>query len=140
VTAAVAGLPVAEVANPGWSEGIASSIRAAVRWAEATGAGALLIALADQPLISADHLAALRAAWLAGAPVVASRFADTVGAPAIFDRSRWSALLELAGDQGAGRLLRAEGVIALDCPAGAFDVDTDDDVRALTARVAGATA
>jgi xanthine dehydrogenase accessory factor len=138
VAAAVAGLPVAEIANPGWSEGIASSIRAAVRWAESTGAGALLIALSDQPLVTADHLAALRAAWLGGAAVAASRFAGTVGAPAIFDRSRWDSLLGLEGDQGAGKLLRAEGVVAIDCAAGAFDVDTADDVRALEARAAAA--
>ncbi|WP_437954890.1 NTP transferase domain-containing protein [Sorangium sp. So ce119] len=131
VAPALGDLGVALVANDGWEEGIASSIRAAVRWAEASKADALLIALADQPLITVEHLTALRNAWLAGAPIAASRFSGVVGAPAVFDRSRWDALSRLEGDQGAGRLLRAESVVAIDWAGGAIDVDTADDVRAL---------
>jgi xanthine/CO dehydrogenase XdhC/CoxF family maturation factor/CTP:molybdopterin cytidylyltransferase MocA len=132
VAAALHDLPVTLLPNDDWPEGIASSIRAAVRWAEATSAGALAIVLADQPLLSGSHLAALRDSWLAGADLVASRFSGVLGAPAVFDRSRWSELAQLAGDQGAGRLLRTDDVVAIDWPAGVFDVDTDDDVRRLT--------
>ncbi|WP_437874734.1 NTP transferase domain-containing protein [Sorangium sp. So ce513] len=131
VARALGDLEVAHITNEGWDEGIASSIRAAVRWAEASRADALLIALADQPLITVEHLTALRNAWLAGAPIAASRFSGVVGAPAVFDRSRWDALSRLEGDQGAGRLLRAESVTAIDWAGGAIDVDTPDDVRAL---------
>ncbi|WP_437774950.1 NTP transferase domain-containing protein [Sorangium sp. So ce1097] len=134
VARALGDLAVAHIANDGWDEGIASSIRAAVRWAEASKADALLIALADQPLITVEHLTALRDAWLAGAPIAASRFDGVVGAPAVFDRSRWDALSRLEGDQGAGRLLRAESVAAIDWAGGAIDVDTPDDVRALEGR------
>ncbi|WP_437475872.1 NTP transferase domain-containing protein [Sorangium sp. So ce1014] len=134
VARALGDLGVALIANDGWEEGIASSIRAAVRWAEASKADALLIALADQPLITVEHLTALRNAWLAGAPIAASRFSGVVGAPAVFDRSRWDALSRLEGDQGAGRLLRAEDIAAIDWAGGAIDVDTADDVRALGGR------
>ncbi|MBX3156364.1 MAG: NTP transferase domain-containing protein [Deltaproteobacteria bacterium] len=127
----LADLRVAQVVNEHWEEGIASSIRAGVRWAQTTQAGALLVVLADQPRLDADHLAALRDAWLAGAPVAASHFGDVVGAPAIFDRARWEQLLTLTGDQGAGKLLRAPDVVAIAWPGGAQDVDTDADVAAL---------
>ena len=90
--------------------------------------------LGDQPFVTAHHLAALRDAWLAGAPIAASRFDDILGAPAIFDRSRWPQLAQLEGDQGAGRLLRTDDVIAIDWPDGAVDVDTPDDVRSLASR------
>jgi xanthine dehydrogenase accessory factor len=133
VADAVGELRVAHVGNPDWRDGIASSIRAAVRWAETTGAGALLIALADQPLVPPDHLVALRAAWLAGAPIAASRFGGVVGAPALFDRSRWHQLAELVGDQGAGRLVRGSDVAVVDCEAAGHDVDTDDDLAAVRA-------
>ena len=83
-------------------------------------------------MLDVAHLSALRDAWLAGAPIVASRFDGIAGAPAIFDRSRWSTLAELDGDQGAGRLLRADGVVAIAWAAGAVDVDTVEDVRALS--------
>jgi xanthine/CO dehydrogenase XdhC/CoxF family maturation factor/CTP:molybdopterin cytidylyltransferase MocA len=131
VALALEPLAVATIANEAWSTGIASSIQAGVRWAEATNTGALLIVLGDQPLVTVEHLTALRDAWLAGAPIAASRFGGILGAPAIFDRSRWPELARLEGDQGAGRLLRDADVIAIDWADGALDIDTDDDVRAL---------
>ncbi|HYD47505.1 MAG TPA: NTP transferase domain-containing protein [Terriglobales bacterium] len=142
VAAALGDLPVTLITNDVWHDGIASSIRAAVRWAETTAAGALAIVLGDQPLLSVPHVTALRDAWLAGADLVASRFAGVLGAPAVFDRSRWSALAQLDGDQGAGRLLRTQDVVAIDWAGGALDVDTDEDLLALAVRarvVAGVT-
>jgi xanthine dehydrogenase accessory factor len=134
VAAALEPLHVAQLANDAWREGIASSIRCGVRWAQTTNADALLIVLGDQPLVTGEHLAALRDAWLAGAPIAASRFDGMLGAPAIFDRSRWPQLAQLEGDRGAGRLLRADDVVAIDWPDGAVDVDTADDVRLLARR------
>ena len=134
VAAALGDLRVTLVTNDAWHDGIASSIRAAVRWAETTAAGALAIVLGDQPLLGVPHLTALRDAWLAGAELVASRFAGILGPPAVFDRSRWNELAQLDGDQGAGRLLRAEGVVAVDWAGGAVDVDTEADVIGLAAR------
>jgi xanthine/CO dehydrogenase XdhC/CoxF family maturation factor len=119
------------IINETWQDGIASSIRAAVRWAETTSAHALTIVLSDQPFLSVAHLTALRDAWWNGAPLVASRFGGVLGAPAVFDRSRWGELARLEGDQGAGLLLRALDVVAIDWADGAFDVDTEDDVLRL---------
>ena len=134
VAAALGGLSLTLTTNDAWQDGIASSIRAAVRWAETTAAGALAIVLGDQPLLTVSHLTALRDAWLAGAARAASRFSGVMGAPAVFDRSRWGELAQLEGDQGAGRLLRADDVVAVDWPGGAVDVDTDEDVAGLDAR------
>lgn len=134
VADALGSLRVAHIVNDDWQHGIASSIRAGVRWAQTTSAGALLIVLADQPLLDVAHIAALRDAWLAGAPIVASRFNGIAAAPAVFDRSQWPALAQLEGDQGAGRLLRTDGVTAIDWAHGALDVDTADDVRTLETR------
>jgi xanthine/CO dehydrogenase XdhC/CoxF family maturation factor len=137
VVAALGGLRVAAIHNDGWREGIASSIRAGIAWAETTSCTAVRIALTDQPRIPAAHLIALRDAWLAGAPIAATRWRDprrgapVVGAPAIFDRARWDALAQLAGDRGAGSLMGETGVVAIDCPGAALDVDTPEDVVAL---------
>jgi xanthine dehydrogenase accessory factor len=128
VAAALHELPVTLLTNDAWSEGISSSIRAAVRWAETTRAGALAIVLGDQPLLRIAHLTTLRDAWLAGADLVASRFSGVIGAPAVFDRARWCELAQLQGDQGAGLLLRSAEVVAIDWAGGAVDVDTEADV------------
>ena len=52
----------------------------------------------------------------------------------VFDRSRWGELAKLDGDQGAGRLLRTEDVVAVDWADAAVDIDTEDDVNGLAAR------
>jgi xanthine/CO dehydrogenase XdhC/CoxF family maturation factor/CTP:molybdopterin cytidylyltransferase MocA len=132
VANALGSLPVAHVVNVTWAEGIASSIRAGVAWAETTTARAIQIVLGDQPLLASTHLGALRSAWLAGAPAVGSRYQGTVGAPALFDRALWPELLQLTGDQGAGRLLRDSKVAAVDWEGGSVDVDTVEDVAALS--------
>ncbi|MBS1120290.1 MAG: hypothetical protein H6Q90_2518 [Deltaproteobacteria bacterium] len=131
-------LRVARIANASWEDGIASSIRAAVAWAVTSNAGALVIVLGDQPLLTTAHVAALRDAWLLeSAPIAASRYANVLGAPAIFDRSRWPQLTALSGDQGAGKLVHAEpAAVAIDWAGGAFDVDTVDDVETLATRTA----
>jgi CTP:molybdopterin cytidylyltransferase MocA len=134
VASALGDLRVALIANHAWHDGIASSIRAAVRWAETTTAGALAIVLGDQPLLDVPHVTALRDAWLTGAELVASRFDGISGAPAVFDRSRWSELVQLDGEQGAARLLRSEDVVAIDWAGGAVDVDTEEDVLAVAGR------
>jgi hypothetical protein len=41
------------------------------------------------------------------------------------------AAARLEGDRGAGSLLRAPEVVAIDCPSAAIDLDTSDDLRAL---------
>jgi len=131
VAAAIGALRVARIDNPAWQDGMASSIRAGVAWARTTSANALVIALADQPLITAKHLGALRDAWLAGAPIAASRFDGVLGPPALFDRARWDDLDKLEGDRGAAALLRAPDIAAIEWAGGALDVDTPDDVRML---------
>jgi xanthine dehydrogenase accessory factor len=140
VASSLGELRVTLVGNDAWQDGLASSIRAAVRWAETTSASALAIVLGDQPLLAVPHVTALRDAWLAGADLVASRFSGVLGAPAVFDRSRWHDLAQLQGDQGAGRLLRTEDVVAVDWAGGVVDVDTEDDVAGLAASARSRTA
>src|SRR3954447_7712547 len=61
--AGVLGDGIGGLHNEQWIEGMASSIRTAVAWAEARGAPALVLLLCDQPLVEARHVAELTAAW-----------------------------------------------------------------------------
>ncbi len=55
--------------------------------------------------------------------------------PALFDASLYGELLALEGDCGAARILRGhDGVVSVEWPDGAVDVDTDADAAALCAR------
>jgi CTP:molybdopterin cytidylyltransferase MocA len=130
VLCSVGELPVEALHNPEWSEGIASSIRVAVRWAAAQKLEALLLVLTDQPGLQAIHLKRLCARYQVTSAPVASQYGGVLGVPAIFPVNYFSALAALNGDRGAGVLLRqAVDVETIDCPALEVDVDTEAAAR-----------
>lgn len=142
VRAALGGLAVHPVAHPGWAGGLGSSLGCGVAaLAErAPAADAVLVTLADQPLVTADDLRRLCDAWASAADrdaaIVAAAYADTVGVPAVFGRAHLAALRDLPQGAGAGGLLRAAGdrVVRVPVPGAAVDVDTPADLARLRAR------
>jgi molybdenum cofactor cytidylyltransferase len=128
---ALDGLSVDILENAGWQEGLASSIRVATRWAKEGGADGLLLALADQPGLTACHLNRVAAQGRDGAFAVGSAYGDVVGVPAYFDARLFARLLSLGGDRGASSILAEVGASAVPWPAGAMDIDTETDVLRL---------
>ena len=121
------------VRNPDHALGIGTSIAAAARACPAD-ADAIVIALGDQPLVTADHYRALISAWdRAGGGIVATAFAETLGPPVLFGRQYLPALAELRDDSGAKRILteHREQVVTVDFPPAAVDIDTPDDLEGL---------
>jgi molybdenum cofactor cytidylyltransferase len=128
-----AGQPAFLVVNDDYEDGIGRSIATAVR-AIAHVADAVLLTLADQPLITAAHLDSLIDAW-SGArdEIVATSFADALGPPVLFPPSAFGKLSRLSGDVGARSLLRDEAfsVTTIDFADAAIDVDTPEDLARL---------
>lgn len=124
-------LPARLLINDDWSEGIASSIRLAVCAAQSIAVPALLLMLCDQPGVDAALLSRIVAAHTSPqrARIVATRYADTLGVPALFDRSLFDELLTLRGDEGARSIIRrrAADAVAIDPPAALADIDTPAD-------------
>lgn len=124
--------------NLDWEQGIATSIRTGIAYASEVAScdGSLLMAC-DQPFLSVEHLRALGAAFDQHRQqrIIASRYAETAGIPAVFPRSSFPALLALEGDQGARQLLRTATVppVFVDCEAAAFDLDTAEEELRLAA-------
>ncbi len=120
--------------NDKWAEGMASSIRLAVAWAEMRECDALLLVLCDQPKLDARHLNRLIAEHELAALPVASFYAQKQGVPAIFPRSSFPDLAALRGDFGASKLLNGKAAVArVLWPEGEFDVDEPDaEQRLLT--------
>lgn len=128
----LAAVPVAVVHNEAWRDGMASSIRAAVAHARATGSRGLLLTSCDQPLVSAPTLERLaRAADAAeGLGLAAALYADAPGIPAFFGFAWFDALEALSGDRGARSLLSAaDRLVLVPCPEAAADVDTTHDLE-----------
>ena len=134
---ALDGLAVEIVVNPRWMEGMGTSIRAGLNALGNRAVRGAILALADQPFVTADTLRALTQRHLeSGVPIVASRYLDTVGVPVFFQRAVWSLLMEIKPAEGCkGVILRnADDAVLLDCPEAAIDLDTPADyARALQA-------
>jgi xanthine dehydrogenase accessory factor len=126
------GLPVTRLDNDRWTEGMASSIRRAVAWAEETGSQALVICVCDQLALEAAHLDRLIATYRSSpASMIGSAYAGLCGVPALFARDRFAALGRLQGDRGAIGLLRDDpGTIGVPWEAGRLDLDREADLVA----------
>jgi molybdenum cofactor cytidylyltransferase len=120
--------------NPEWRGGLGTSIRCGVRRLDGSSEGVVLLTC-DQPLVDAPVIAELIAVREQTAkPIVACRYANTLGIPALFDRSCFDALLALPDDSGAKALIaaRSDDVATVEFEAGAVDIDTPEDLHRLT--------
>jgi CTP:molybdopterin cytidylyltransferase MocA len=133
VFAAIGSAPCFVIVNDQHDEGLGSSIAAAARACH-DNTDALLLLLADQPLITRQHLRALIETWSgADDEIVASSYSGTEGPPVLFPRGALHALESLTGDQGAHALLhdRRFTLRTVSCESAGVDVDTPADLAAL---------
>jgi molybdenum cofactor cytidylyltransferase len=133
VNAAAGDAPQFVIVNDHYEEGIGGSIALAAK-AVSHVADALLLLLADQPLVTAHHLQALVSAWDgADGVIVATAFSATMGPPVLFPHSTFDALGELTGDQGAKSLLQSSrfDVRTIPFEDAAIDIDTPADLKKL---------
>lgn len=133
---AISDLSVDVVRNEAWETGMGSSVVAGLRHILASGSNPdyVAILLADQPLVRAGDLAAMRRlADQSQSPIIAARYGGTLGVPAFFHRALFPQLEALAPTTGARHLLKLPGqiVAVFDLPEAAVDIDTPEDFRAL---------
>ena len=122
------------VENAEWQSGLGTSIRCGLRQCAAS-IDAIVLLACDQPLLDATVIAALIAAHeKIGKAIIASSYADTLGIPALFDRSCFEALLALPDNSGAKSLIaaRPDGVASIAFEEGAIDIDTPEDFERLS--------
>jgi CTP:molybdopterin cytidylyltransferase MocA len=138
------------VDNPQWRTGMGSSLRAALQaLTEARRGpdigpdigpeiGAAVVALADQPLVGAEAVARLIAAYRAGATVAVAAYDGQPRNPVLLAREHWPEVIATAtGDQGARTFLRTrpELVTLVECgdTGRPDDIDTPADLARITA-------
>jgi CTP:molybdopterin cytidylyltransferase MocA len=147
------------VYNPDWQTGMGSSLRAALRFLQsgaraADPAGtsdpaeepdwpagdtdAVVVTLADQPLVGAEAVARLIAAYRAGATVAVATYGGKPRNPVLLARERWPEVAEMAtGDSGARAFLRARPDLVTFVECGdvgrADDIDTQEDLARIAA-------
>ncbi|MET0600767.1 MAG: nucleotidyltransferase family protein [Baekduia sp.] len=122
-----------------WAEGLSASLRAGVRVAADGGADAVVIALADQPLLDARAVARLIAARAPSQlDALHATYAGVPGHPTLLESSTFGAVAGLRGDAGARALLADPatrvGLIACDGLGRPDDADTPEALARLEAR------
>jgi CTP:molybdopterin cytidylyltransferase MocA len=124
------------VPNPDWRTGMGSSLVAgltAVSDLPPDGYRAVVIALADQPMIGAESVRRLIAAHAAGATVVVAAYDGRPRNPVLIDRTHWAEVLATTtGDAGARPFLRAHPDLVTSVECGDTgrpdDIDTPEDL------------
>ena len=114
--------------NPDWADGQSTSIATGIDVAiERSGAGAVVVGLADQPGITADAWHRVAAS---DAPMAIATYDGARRNPVRLDRSVWE-LLPTEGDIGARNVarLRPDLVEEVPCPGSPVDIDTLEDLR-----------
>lgn len=126
-------LPVRVVGNPLWEEGMGSSIAAGMASISEADAEGVLIALADQPAVTAETMRGLAKAFRRGeSSMVASAYAGTHGPPAVFAARMFGRLRGLSGKAGAKALFADGEVTGVPCPEAELDIDTEADLQRAT--------
>jgi molybdenum cofactor cytidylyltransferase len=136
VKQALTGLKIQVVDNPGWQEGMASSLRVGlqemlVSHPETDG---IIFMVCDQPYVNKSVLLCLIEAQLStGKAVAASSYQGKAGTPALFHHSFFEKLMELKGDKGARMIIAAHpnDVAEVTFEEGAIDIDTKEDYEQL---------
>jgi CTP:molybdopterin cytidylyltransferase MocA len=104
--------------------------------------GAVVVALADQPLVGAEAVARLIAAYRGGASVAVAAYDGQPRNPVLLAREHWPEVIATAtGDQGARAFLRARPdlVTLVECgdTGSPDDIDTPADLARVTSRYRG---
>lgn len=147
------------VYNPAWRTGMGSSLRTALQALADAGAaqgsdqgagdeaptsalggrdvGAVVVALADQPLVGAEAVARLIAAYRDGASVAVAAYDGQPRNPVLLAREHWPDVIATAtGDQGARAFLRTRPDLVTLVECGDTGRPDDIDTPADLARIA----
>ncbi len=125
-------LPVRTIINHYWKSGIGSSIKTGLHHIvrEVPEAKGVIILVCDQPELTSTHILSMIETFSgSGKSIIASKYDDTYGVPALFSRSFFSNLLIIADDHGAKKIIEQfpDQLMTVEFTGGAIDLDTAED-------------
>jgi CTP:molybdopterin cytidylyltransferase MocA len=127
---------VLTVHNPRWPTGMGSSLVVGLT-AVPPECSAAVVALVDQPLVGAQSVRRLIAAYRAGASVAVAAYAGRPRNPVLLAREHWAEVIAQAGgDYGARQFLRAHPDLVTLVECGDTGRPDDIDTRADLDRIA----
>jgi len=129
-------LMVRPIENKNWKEGLGTSLAYGIKniLAKCSKIEAVLICLADQPLVTAENYTKLIENFKKGRNmIVASNHDSRAGVPAIFDKSIMVELCNLRADIGARVIIEkyANKTVLLNIDGVEYDIDTPTEYKKL---------
>jgi len=120
--------------NEDAASGLSSSIRKGIETIKEKlpEAEAVIIMPCDQPFLTTAILDKLISKFEStDKGIIAARYAETFGTPALFHHRYFDQLLQLQGDVGAKSIMKAHtsDMAYVDFPQGGIDIDTPDDLK-----------
>ena len=140
VEAALAGLPVRFVHNPGYADGLGTSLKAGIAAVPADADGAV-VCLGDMPQVDSPLIDKLLASFdpERGALVVVPTFDGRRGNPVVWSRRFFNDLMSIQGDIGARHLISSYAEAVAEVPvageAALTDIDTPESFSAVKAEI-----
>ena len=133
----VRNFPVKIVKNCDWQEGMNTSIKVGLNSLKAAKNKliATVLMVCDQPFISTQIIKKIiDVYYLKNKEIVACKYADTFGVPALFSSKFFPEMLNLKTSKGAKQIIKnySHLVAAVDFPKGEIDIDTFADYERLT--------
>ena len=124
------------IINSEWEEGMASSVRVGLNEVLfiSPSIEAVILMVCDQPYISAELINDLiNTHKQTRKPIVTCNYGETIGPPALFQRSLFKELMQLRGDVGARKIIQnhSNDVVTVLFAKGRIDIDTKEDYNAL---------
>jgi molybdenum cofactor cytidylyltransferase len=121
------------VENPNFNRGQLSSLKIGLAEVIAGGADAVVVHLADHPLVAPATFRALVDEYRKSAsPIVVARYNGRRGHPVLFDRATFADLMAAPEDQGARVVVNADAArvryVDVDDPGVVLDLDTPADL------------
>ena len=133
---ALKGIAVEIVVNSKWESGMGSSLKSGLSFIQTQKKiDAAIVTVCDQPLLSAEHLNALKDQYISTRKrIIASYYAGTAGVPALFDKTLFAEIHGLSNDEGAKKIIfeHQNETVGVVFPEGSVDLDTPEDYKKFT--------
>lgn len=117
------------IINEHWQQGMGTTLKAGMEFflRQAKSFTAIIVMVCDQPYLTTEKLQQLIIKYQeTKAAIIATKYNQIKGVPALFDKRMFPKLITLNKDEGARKIIKNyDGVVAtVDFPKGMIDLDT----------------
>lgn len=125
--------------NEEWQSGMATSISLGLKelLELCPNLDNCFISVCDQPFLTSDIFSQMfQLKENSNKNIIAARYSDTIGVPALFSKKYFEVLMELSGEQGAKKIIQRhiEDAGTFEFEKGAIDIDTKVDYENLKSK------